>query len=211
MPWRMSAKGLFITGIGTDVGKTVASAVITMALEADYWKPVQCGDLDNSDSIKIARLTGMRTFPEAYRLQAPMSPHAAAELEGVDLSIAQIELPKSDKLVVVEGAGGVMVPFNSKETYLDLMVKLNLPVVLVTRHYLGSINHTMLSWKVLKEAGLNVVALVISGKAHESTESHFATQMDVPFIRINELNEVNADAIAEDAERLKFAISQLAD
>ena len=207
----MSAKGLFVTGIGTDVGKTVTSAVITKALEADYWKPAQCGDLDNSDSVKIARLTGLQTLPEAYRLQAPMSPHAAADLEGIELSINQIELPESEKPIVVEGAGGVMVPFNSKETYLDLMVKLNLPVVLVTRHYLGSINHTILSWKVLKEAGLNVVALVISGNAHESTESHFATQMDVPFIRINELEEVNSEAIAAEAERLKFAISQLAD
>lgn len=202
-------KGLFITGIGTDVGKTVAAAVITKALEADYWKPAQCGDLDNSDSIKIGRLTGLKTLPEAYRLQAPMSPHAAADLEGVELSIDKIELPKSGNTIVIEGAGGVMVPFNSKETYLDLMVKLNLPVVLVTRHYLGSINHTMLSWKVLKEAGLNVVALVISGTPHETTESHFETQMDVPFIRISELDEVISDKIAAEAERLKSSIKAL--
>jgi dethiobiotin synthetase len=205
----MSGKGLFITGIGTDVGKTVAAAVITKALEADYWKPAQCGDLDNSDSIKVARLTGLNTLPEAYRLKAPMSPHAAAELEGIELKIDKIELPSSDNTIVVEGAGGVMVPFNSKETYLDLMVKLNLPVVLVTRHYLGSINHTMLSWKVLKEAGLNVIALVISGKAHESTESHFATQMDVPFIRINELEDVSSETITVEAERLKSSIKAL--
>lgn len=205
----MSAKGLFITGIGTDVGKTVAAAVITKALDADYWKPVQCGDLDNSDSIKIARLTGMKTLPEMFQLKAPMSPHVAADLEGIELSITRIELPKSDKPIVVEGAGGVMVPFNSKETYLDLMLKLNLPVVLVTRHYLGSINHTVLSWKVLKEAGLNVVALIISGKTHESTESHFATQMEVPFIRINELEEVNSEAIAAEAGRLKSSIKAL--
>lgn len=205
----MSGKGLFITGIGTDVGKTVAAAAITKALEADYWKPVQCGDLDNSDSIKIARLTGLKTLPETFRLKAPMSPHASAVLEGVELSIAQIELPKSDKPIIVEGAGGVMVPFNSNETFLDLMVKLNLPVVLVSRHYLGSINHTMLSWKVLKEAGLNVVALVISGKEHRSTESHFETQMDVPFIRINELEEVNSNTITAEAERLKSSIKAL--
>lgn len=205
----MSAKGLFITGIGTDVGKTVASAVITKALEAGYWKPAQCGDLDNSDSIKIARLTGLRTLPEAYRLQAPMSPHAAAGLEGVELSIDKIEFPKSDKTIVVEGAGGVMVPFSSNETYLDLMVKLNLPVVLVTRHYLGSINHTMLSWNVLKTAGLNVVALVISGTSHESTESYFATQMDVPFIRINELNELSLESITAEAGRLNSRIKAL--
>ena len=205
----MSAKGLFITGIGTDVGKTVASAVITKALEADYWKPAQCGDLDNSDSIKIARLTGLKTLPEAYRLQAPMSPHAAADLEGIELSIDEIQLPESENTIAVEGAGGVMVPFNSKETYLDFMVKLNLPVVLVTRHYLGSINHTMLSWKVLKESGLNVVAVVISGTPHESTESHFEAVMDVPFIRINELEEVNSSTIAEEADRLESSIKAL--
>lgn len=205
----MSVKGLFITGIGTDVGKTVVSAIITKALEADYWKPVQCGDLNNSDSIKIERLTGMNILLEAYRLQAPMSPHAAADLEGVELSIDKIELPKSDKTIIVEGAGGVMVPFNSSETYLDLMVKLKIPVVLVTRHYLGSINHTMLSWKVLKEAGLNVVALVVSGNSHHSTEAHFATQIDVPLIRINELEEVNLETIAAEAERLKSQIYSL--
>jgi dethiobiotin synthetase len=205
----MSIKGLFITGIGTDVGKTIASAVITKALEADYWKPVQCGDLDNSDSIKIARLTVLETLSEAFKLNAPMSPHAAADLEGVELNIDKIEVPQTHKTIVVEGAGGIMVPLNSRETYLDLMLKLNLPVVLVTRHYLGSINHTMLSWKVLKETGLNVVALVISGKAHETTESHFATQMDVPFIRINELVELNPETSATEAERLKSNIKGL--
>ena len=206
--WIMT-KGLFITDIGTDVGKTVAAAVMAKALEADYWKPVQCGDLDNSDSIKIARLSGLKTLPEAYKLQAPMSPHAAAELEGIELSIDAIELPRSEKPIVVEGAGGVMVPMNSTQTYLDLMVKLNLPVVLVTRHYLGSINHTMLSWKMLKAAGLNVVALVISGTQHASTESYFAMQMDVPFIRINELGEVSSETIAAEAERLHSSIKAL--
>jgi dethiobiotin synthetase len=205
----MSGKGVFITGIGTDVGKTIASAVITKALEADYWKPVQCGDLDNSDSIKIARLTGLKTLQEAFKLLAPMSPHAAADLEGAELNIGKISLPKSDKTIVAEGAGGVMVPLNLRETYLDMMVSLKLPVILVTRHYLGSINHTMLSWKVLKEAGLNVVALVVSGTEHKSTESYFATQMDVPFIRINELEEVNSESIALEAERLKSNIKSL--
>jgi dethiobiotin synthetase len=205
----MSGKGVFITGIGTDVGKTIASAVITKALEADYWKPVQCGDLDNSDSIKIARLTGLKTLQEAFKLLAPMSPHAAADLEGAELNIGKISLPKSDKTIVAEGAGGVMVPLNLRETYLDMMVSLKLPVILVTRHYLGSINHTMLSWKVLKEAGLNVVALVVSGTEHKSTESYFATQMDVPFIRINELKEVNSESIALEAERLKSNIKSL--
>ena len=138
-----------------------------------------------------------------------LSPHAAADLEGVELNIDKIALPKSDKTTVVEGAGGVMVPLNLRETYLDMMISLKLPVILVTRHYLGSINHTMLSWKVLKEAGLNVIALVISGTSHESTESYFATQMDIPFIRINELEEVNSESIVLEVERLKSNIKSL--
>jgi len=202
----MSKRALFVTGIGTDVGKTIASAVIVKALQADYWKPVQCGDLNNTDSHKVEKLAGCKILPETYRLQAPMSPHAAAELENIQLKLSEIELPKSDNTIVVEGAGGIMVPFNSRETYLDLMLKLNLPVVLVTRHYLGSINHTMLSWNVLKAAKIRVVALVISGKPHQTTEQHFRTQMDVPFIRISELETVDAAAISGETERLKEAL-----
>ena len=202
----MSGKGLFVTGIGTDVGKTIASAVIVKALQADYWKPVQCGDLDNTDTHKVKKLTGCKIHPETYRLQAPMSPHAAAEKENVQLKLSEINLPKSDNHIVVEGAGGIMVPFSSTETYLNLMLKLSLPIVLVTRHYLGSINHTMLSWSVLKAAGINVVALVISGKPHETTEQYFSTQMDVPFIRISELDEVNEAGISREAERLKMSL-----
>lgn len=202
-------KGLFITGIGTDVGKTIVAAVFTKALGACYWKPVQCGDLENSDSVKVERLTGLRALPEAFRLQAPMSPHAAANLENVKLRVEEIQLPKADSSLVVEGAGGIMVPFNSTESYLDLMLKFNLPVVLVTRHYLGSINHTMLSWKVLNNAGLNVVALVISGAPHKSTESYFSTQMDVPIFRVNELKEVDVETIASEAKRLKQQLEQL--
>ncbi len=138
-----------------------------------------------------------------------MSPYMLLQIwKGVELGIDKIELPKSEKTIVVEGAGGVMVPFNSKATYLDLMVKLNLPVVLVTRHYLG-VSITLAQLESAEEAGLNVVALVISGKAHESTENHFATQMDVPFIRINELEEVNSEAIAAEAERLQSQILTL--
>lgn len=205
----MSSCKLFVTGIGTDVGKTVVSAILTKALEADYWKPVQCGDLDNSDSIKIARLTGLKTHPEAYALKAPMSPHAAAELENVELDLNQIELPETENNLVVEGAGGMMVPINYSESYVSLMKKLKLPVILVTRHYLGSINHTMLSWEMCKSAGLNVRALVISGEKHEPTEKYFESQIDVPFVRIRELEDVNSETIAFEAKRLKAEFNSL--
>ena len=205
----MSSSQLFVTGIGTDVGKTVVSAVLTKALEADYWKPVQCGDLDNSDSIKIARLTGLKIHPEAYALKAPMSPHGAAELENVELDLNQIQLPKTENHLVVEGAGGMMVPINYSDSYLGLMKKLQLPVILVTRHYLGSINHTMLSWEMCKSAGLNVKALIISGKKHEPTERYFESQINVPFIRLSELKEINAKSISGEAKRLKEEIQSI--
>jgi dethiobiotin synthetase len=205
----MLDKGLFITGIGTDVGKTVASAVMLKALEADYWKPIQCGDLDNTDTHKVSSWTGCKTHSERYRLKEPMSPHAAADIDRVELELSSIILPDSENSIVVEGAGGMMVPLNSSSSCLDIMVQLELPVILVTRHYLGSINHTMLSWNVLKQSGLKVGAVVISGTPHETTETYFRTQMDVPFIRINELEEVNSESIAIEAERLKSSIKSL--
>ncbi len=203
------SKGLFVTGIGTDVGKTIVSAVLVKALKADYWKPVQCGELENTDTHKIERLTGQRTFPESHLLKAAMSPHAAADLESVQIQLDKMELPKSDNLIVLEGAGGIMVPFNKKENYLDLMVKLQLPVVLVTRNYLGSINHTMLSWKVLKDAGLKVAAVIISGEENKTTEQYLETQINVPFIRVFELEEVNSQSITMEAERLKSTLKSL--
>lgn len=205
----MSTKGVFVTGIGTDVGKTVASAVIVKALEADYWKPIQCGDLDNTDTHKVAAFTKCKSHPESYRLKEPMSPHAAADLEGIELELSSIELLETDNFLVVEGAGGMMVPMNSEANYLDMMVKLNLPVVLVTRHYLGSINHTMLSLKVLQQAGLRLLALVISGIKHEPTESYFRTQTDAPFIYINELETIDSESINAEAERLKSTLNKL--
>ncbi len=205
----MSTKGVFITGIGTDVGKTVASAVLVKALEADYWKPIQCGDLENTDTHKVASFTNCKTHPESYRLKEPMSPHAAADIEGVELELSSVELPQTDNFLIAEGAGGMMVPMNSESNYLDMMVKLNLPVVLVTRHYLGSINHTMLSLKVLEQAGLNLLALVISGTRHESTESYFRTQTDAPFVYINELETIDSESINTEAERLKSTLIEL--
>ncbi len=203
------SKGLFVTGIGTDVGKTIVSAVLVKALKADYWKPVQCGELENTDTHKIEHLTGQRTLPESYLLKAAISPHAAADLESVQIQLDKVELPKSDNLIVLEGAGGIMVPFNKKENYLDLMIKLNLPVVLVTRNYLGSINHTMLSWKVLKDAGLKVAAVIISGEENKTTEQYLETQINVPFIRVSELEEVNSQSITMEADRLKSTLKSL--
>ncbi len=145
----------FITGISTEVGKTLVSAIVTEALEADYWKPIQSGDLDDSDSHKIERLISnpkTKIHPNSYALKTPMSPHAAADIDGVRIDTTKIVTPQTANDLVIEGAGGLLVPLNEKETIADL-IKPGYKVILVSRNYLGSINHTLLSVEALKHRG----------------------------------------------------------
>ena len=163
---------LFITGIGTDVGKTIASAIVTESLEADYWKPVQAGDLDNSDSHKIERyITNNKTVihPNSYKLNTPASPHLAAELDGVIIDLKKIKEPKTKNHLVIEGAGGLLVPLNDTDSIIDL-IKPDYKVIVVSRHYLGSINHTLLSLEALKHKGIDVAGIIFNGPEVLSTE-----------------------------------------
>lgn len=165
-------KTYFVTGISTDVGKTIAAAILVEALEADYWKPIQAGDLDNSDTHKVKRLisNSVSVFhPNSYALNTPMSPHGAAEIDGLTINLKTIKAPKTKNNLVIEGAGGLLVPLNDSETILDLIDPQH-EVVVVSRHYLGSINHTLLTINTLKEKGFNV-SLIYSGNEHKSTES----------------------------------------
>ncbi len=149
---------LFITGIGTDVGKTIASAIITEALEADYWKPIQAGDLASSDSHKIkAYLSNDKTVihPNSYALNTPASPHLAAEIDGVVIDKANIIEPKTDNHLVIEGAGGIFVPINNEDCIVDLIQKEH-KVIVVSRHYLGSINHTLLTIEALQSRKITI-------------------------------------------------------
>lgn len=174
----------FLTGIGTDVGKTVVSAILAQALEAHYWKPVQAGDLDNSDSIKIARLAPKaKVLPEAIKLEHPMSPHAAANLEGRQIELSELKVPAIDGPMLIEGAGGLLVPFNNQgETWLDWL-KLNpMPIVLVSRHYLGSINHSLLTAKVLQDAGLTIRGWIFVGDENKGTEQIILNTTKIPMI-----------------------------
>lgn len=162
----------FITGIGTEVGKTVASAIITEALEADYWKPIQAGDLENSDTHKVKTLISNKNsffHPNAFALNTPMSPHAAAEIDNVEVTSKKIFPPQTENHLVIEGAGGLLVPINNTETIADL-IKPDYKVILVSRHYLGSINHTLLSIEALKMRNLNCFGIIFSGKKNPSTE-----------------------------------------
>ena len=176
---------LFVTGIGTDVGKTVVAAILTEALQADYWKPVQAGDLENSDTHKVRRLiSNDKTVfhPSAYALQTPMSPHAAAAIDGVEIGLDKIKHPKTDKHLVIEGAGGLLVPLNNNDTVLDI-AQPNDHIILVSRHYLGSINHSLLSIALLKARGFKNISLVFSGDEHPTTENIITTMHpDVPVL-----------------------------
>ncbi|MCG2612182.1 dethiobiotin synthase [Flavobacterium sp. SM15] len=163
---------LFITGIGTDVGKTIASAIITEALQADYWKPVQAGDLHNSDSHKIQNyLSNSKTkiFENAYALQTPASPHLAAELDGLTIDLKKIIEPKTKNHLVVEGAGGVFVPLNETDCVIDL-IQPDYKVVVVSRHYLGSINHTLLTIEALQNRKLNLAGIIFNGDENAASE-----------------------------------------
>ncbi|MES2800702.1 MAG: dethiobiotin synthase [Bacteroidota bacterium] len=195
-----------IVAIGTDVGKTVVSAIFTKAMNAKYWKPVQAGDLDNSDSIKVGKWLGRDVLlPEKFRLNTPASPHNAAEVDGVQIQLSDLSLPKVNSNLVIETAGGVLVPLNSEGLlFADVVKSWNLPVVLVSRHYLGSINHTLLTYEALKSREIEIKGLVFIGDKNKATEEIITHITNLPIlIRIPLVDEVNADFIEEQAELLK--------
>lgn len=199
-------KQFIITGIGTDVGKTVVSSIVSEALQATYWKPVQAGDLDNSDSIKVERLTkNVTVLPEAFRLNEPMSPHAAAKLDGIEITSENLKLPSVSGNFIVEGAGGIMVPINSKGfLYVDAFAHWNLPAIVVSRHYLGSINHTLMTIEILKNRGIEIEGIIFVGDEHATTEEAILSNTGLRQIaRIPLAKEVNQEFILSQAELIK--------
>ncbi len=166
-------KGWFVTGIGTGVGKTVVSAILCETTRADYWKPVQAGNLDDTDSMCVRRLTtGIRIHPEGFRLSAAMSPHEAARKDGMVVEFEKMSLPKTEQPVVVEGVGGLLSPINDRHTNLDFIRWLRLPVILVSRNYLGSINHTLLTADVLSRHRIDVAGIVFCGSPAAYAEEY---------------------------------------
>ena len=197
---------LFITGISTDVGKTIASAIITEALEADYWKPVQAGDLDNSDSHKIQNYISNDKsviHENSYKLNTPASPHLAAEKEGITIDLKNIIEPKTKNHLVVEGAGGVLVPLNSSDFVIDL-VQSDYKIIIVSRHYLGSINHTLLTIEAIKNRGLTIAGIIFNGNENKATENLILNYSKIKFIgRINDEPYFDKNVIAEYADLLR--------
>lgn len=206
-------KGYFITGIGTDVGKTVVSAIVTEALKADYFKPIQAGDLDNTDTMKVQSnvANNVSVFhQEAYRLNTPASPHIAAEIDQVDIDVHKLKLPRTDRALIVEGAGGLMVPVNDTELIIDVIDQFQLPVILVSRHYLGSINHTLLSIEALQHRHIRIAGIIYSGAENKSTESIIALRTGIEVIgRIDEEEQINKEVVAKYAALFKNKLEAL--
>jgi dethiobiotin synthetase len=169
----MNKRNLFVTGIGTGIGKTLVSAILTEKLKADYWKPVQSGELDNSDTMKVKSLvtnTVSVFHTETYKLTQPYSPHKSASLDGLEIDPQQFVLPQTDNTLIIEGAGGLMVPLNNSFLVIDLIKRLNAEVILVSQNYLGSINHTILSAQVLKQYQITVAGIIFNGDTDAYSE-----------------------------------------
>ena len=200
-------KQYFVTGIGTDVGKTVAAAILTEALQADYWKPVQAGGLDFTDTDTVMSLVSNPAsvfHPEAYRLKMAASPHRAAAAEGIEIDLKSLILPETSNNLIVEGAGGLMVPLNKRYLVLDLVQQLGLEVVLVSRNYLGSINHTLLTAEVLRYRKIPVAGIIFNGEENQSSEDFI-----IKYTGLRRLPSIRQEAdfcketVAEYAEQFK--------
>lgn len=191
----------FVTGIGTEIGKTVVSSILTEYLQADYWKPVQSGDLHWTDTMKVQALTSnTKSFfhPERFRLNAPLSPHASAALDGVQIKLSDFTLPQTSNHLIVEGAGGLMVPLNDQDLMIDLIKQLGIPVILVSRNYLGSINHTVLSIEALQRREIPIAGIVINGEPNPATETFIATYSQIPILfKVENFSEITQEAIAK--------------
>ena len=196
---------IFVTSIDTNIGKTVCSSILCAGLGYDYWKPVQCGDLDFSDSMKVKSYSPLtKVHAESFQLNAPMSPHEAAKLENMDISINDFKLPKSEE-IIIEGAGGVMVPLNYKGNMIvELASLFEAKVIIVFKNYLGSINHTLLTIDKVKSVGLDVLGLLVVGDEVTSSERIIedATQMNI-IARIPIVDRVNQKWVKEQGLKVK--------
>ena len=194
------SNALVICGTDTDVGKTVVSALVVQGLGATYWKPVQSGLEGGSDSGRLQallQLPGTRLLPEAYRLQTPVSPHWAAELEGITIDPARLALPAVAGTLVVETAGGLLVPLRRDWLQIDQLAAWGLPVLLVARSGLGTLNHTLLSVQALRQRSIPLLGLVLNGPLHPDNPATLAALAQAPVLaQLPPLEPLTASGLA---------------
>ena len=202
---------IFITGTGTDVGKTFIAAIVTEALQADYWKPVQAGYAEGTDSLWIQKMLANKKsviHPELYRLAMPASPHIAAPAENKKITIKEIitHLPKTNNQLIIEGAGGLMVPLNQEELTLGLIKKLKAKVIIVSKNELGSINHSLLTAAVLKKEKVNVAGWIFT-EEYKNYEKEIGEWSGYPVIaRVKHLSVINKETIHTEALKMRSSL-----
>lgn len=198
--------GFFVTGIGTGIGKTVVSAILVESLKADYWKPVQAGNLDftDTDFIKEYTIHHEKLHNEDFLFSEPVSPHLAAILDDNHINLEYFKLPKLNNYLIVEGAGGLMVPLNEKYLIKDLIIKLQIPVILVSMNYLGSINHTLLTIEALKQYNIPIAGIVFNQEHNATSEEYILKYSGIKLLgNIPKADTLSKGFIVQQADKIR--------
>jgi dethiobiotin synthetase len=205
---------LVVTGTDTGIGKTVFSAALTDALGACYWKPIQSGLTEETDSetvLRLGRIPSQRILPEAWRLKTPVSPHLSAEIDGVTIDPYALEPPCTTSPLVIEGAGGLLVPLTRHETFADVFARWQIPVVLCSRTGLGTINHTLLSLEAMRQRHIPILGIAFIGDALPDTQKIIADMAKVRVLgRLPRLEPLTADTLQREF-RKSFDLSSFSE
>ena len=203
----MSPKRYFITGIGTDIGKTIISAILVEKLQAEYWKPIQAGNLKDSDSHFIQKFTNCKKIhPEQFILTEPMSPHAAAKIDNLNINLYEFKIPATNSPLIIEGAGGLMVPINDNDLVLDLIKHFNIPVIIVSKNYLGSINHTLLTIEVLMKNNIQIKGVIFNGDSKPETERIIELHTGIPILgKIPTIEKITKESIIQYSQEIHIS------
>jgi dethiobiotin synthetase len=200
----------FVTGIGTGVGKTIVSAILTEALEADYWKPVQCGIDSGTDKDTVENLiSNAKTVihPEEHCLSEPASPHVAAAKEGFKIIMESMEIPMTENTMIIEGAGGILVPLNEQYFVIDMATFFEAEIILVVRNYLGCINHSLLSIDYLAKNGFDIKGLVLVGTFDPAVRTSIINYAELPIIaEFPEVTEISKESISGLKSRVDMSL-----
>jgi len=204
---------IFIASIDTNVGKTIVSSIICEALKADYWKPIQAGNLEESDSLTVKNLISnniTHIHKEAYKLSTPCSPHKAAKIDNIKIEPDKISIPLTENNLIIEGAGGIMTPITDNFLFIDLIKKLNTPVILISKNYLGSINHTLLSLEILKLKNIKIIGIIFNQGDDIDSENYITKYTGIPIIaKIPKINNISKESIFKIADSLSKSFSNI--
>ncbi|MDX1903151.1 MAG: dethiobiotin synthase [Thermonemataceae bacterium] len=203
-----SAKTYFVTAIHTDSGKTLSSAIIATALQADYWKPIQSGLPKDATTIQELVSYPIQIHRSAYEFRKPASPHDAAEAENCLIDLNHIQVPQTENHLVVEGAGGILVPLNAEHFVIDIAQKFGMEIILVINIYLGCINHSLLSIQELKRRSLSVKGIIFNGERNKATEDIILHYSGYPcLLRIEQENKIDKDLVESYAQKIRANIA----